>query len=166
LIGTFRGHIVPVPGITPPVHTMSMKFVALALLGSALVVTAPAPDSVWPVAGSLVASAHAQAAKPAAPVVAQAGPKTTPVPGQPKSAIDPRTQEPDCAWIGKRTIRVLVRDDLIAAEGFMHFYTAFACPVPHLSEAFACTFGGLKEMMEFGFEVRVESCWADPRNQR
>lgn len=144
---------------------MRKTLVALAIAGLAVVVTGPAPDGVWPLAGTLVRPAHAETTMPAtaAQLLAQAT-KTTP--GTPKSTIDPRTQEADCAWVGKRTIRVLVRDDLIAAEGFMRFYTAFNCPVPHLSSAFACTFGGLKEMMEFGFEERVEACWADPRTQR
>ncbi len=150
---------------------MRKSLMALAIVGSALSGTALVAGGAWPHFGGPVRTAHAaETVRPGAPalLLAQQGTTKTavPAPGTPKSTIDPRTQEADCSWVGKRTIRVLVRDDLIAAEGFMRFYTAFGCPMPHLSSAFACTFGGLKEMMEFGFEERVEACWTDPRTPR
>lgn len=149
---------------------MRKTLMALAIGGSAFVGAVPVPGGAWTDFGGSLRPAHAaETARPVTPaqLLAQGAAKTAvPAPGTPKSTIDPRTQEADCAWVGKRTIRVLVRDDLIAAEGFMRLYTAFGCPVPHLSGAFACTFGGSKEMLEFGFENRVEACWSDPRTHR
>lgn len=47
-------------------------------------------------------------------------------------------QSAECAWIGQRTITVLMNDDLIAAESFTRLYGLFYCPMEHLAQAFAC----------------------------
>lgn len=76
-----------------------------------------------------------------------------------------RSANADCMWTGKRTIQVLTRDDLIAADGFLKFYNTFGCPVRHLSAAFACTVDGLGETDAKALEARIEACWADPSAQ-
>ena len=93
--------------------------------------------------------------KPAAPLVKPASP-----PRERTTAL--RHENADCAWTGKRTVQVLVRDDLIAADGFFKFYNAFGCPVGHLSEAFSCTVDGLGDADARAVEVRIETCWNNP----
>jgi hypothetical protein len=67
-----------------------------------------------------------------------------------------------CTWVGKRTIRVLMRDDLIAADGFLKFYRTFGCPVDHLGKAFGCSLIGTSGAPAKQVEERVDACWTDP----
>jgi hypothetical protein len=97
-------------------------------------------------------------AKPAIPAVKPMSPVRL-------RAAASRSENADCAWTGKRTVQVLVRDDLIAAEGFFKFYNAFGCPTQHLSEAFSCTVDGLANTDAQALEARIDACWSDPSAQ-
>jgi hypothetical protein len=97
----------------------------------------------------------APAAKPAAPLIKPASPARQHPTGD-------RSAQPDCAWTGKRTVQVLVRDDLIAADGFFKFYSAFGCPVPHLGAAFGCTVDEPDLADAKALDARIEACWDDP----
>lgn len=100
--------------------------------------------------------------------VAQASPPEAAEPSPPRRARpapprrDPRVDTSECAWVGKRTIRVLMRDDLIAAEGFLKFYNAFGCPVRYLGQAFGCALAGTDGAPAKDVENRIEACWKSP----
>jgi hypothetical protein len=97
--------------------------------------------------------------------LAQAGPAARPAPQQPHRAARPsdlRAATSECAWVGKRAVRVLMRDDLIAAEGFLKFYSAFGCPTRHLGQAFGCAVSSSDSGSAREVETRIEACWADP----
>ena len=100
-------------------------------------------------------AASATAEKPAMPAIKPPSPAR-------KRGSGPRNDNADCAWTGKRTVQLLARDDLIAADGFFKFYQAFGCPVPHLGDAFACTVDGLGEAEARELDKRTAACWADP----
>ncbi|MBL27865.1 MAG: hypothetical protein CMM50_10005 [Rhodospirillaceae bacterium] len=67
-----------------------------------------------------------------------------------------------CGWLGRRVVTVLLRDDLIAAQGFMDIYTRFDCPVPHLGLAFGCSVPAAGLESAEAMENRVAACWSDP----
>jgi hypothetical protein len=68
----------------------------------------------------------------------------------------------ECAWLGKRTVRVLIRDDLIAAEGFYRFYQAFDCSPEHLGRAFACAIPAAVVEDRQALQKHAAACWNDP----
>ena len=109
----------------------------------------------------------AQPAPAAAPAVKPPPAHVEPRP-QPRRARapapkrDPRIDSQECTWVGKRTIRVLMRDDLIAADGFLKFYNAFGCPVRYLGQAFGCSLIGTSNAPAKDVEDRVDACWKNP----
>jgi hypothetical protein len=86
--------------------------------------------------------------------VPQRRPEQPPPPG-------PRDGEPavaaECAWIGKRIVSLLVRDDAMAAGDFLPFYLRFHCPEERIGKSFGCVVRNGEATPE-----RVELCWADP----
>lgn len=81
---------------------------------------------------------------------------------RPKPKRESIVDSQECTWVGKRTIRVLMRDDLIAADGFLKFYKTFGCPVQHLGKAFGCSLIGTSGAPAKVVEDRVDACWKDP----
>lgn len=75
---------------------------------------------------------------------------------------DSRASSAECAWVGKRTIQVLMRDDLIAADGFLKFYGAFGCSTKFLGEAFGCSLVETDGAPAREVEARIETCWKNP----
>jgi hypothetical protein len=63
----------------------------------------------------------------------------------------------ECAWIGKRIVSLLVRDDAMAAGDFLPFYLRFHCPEDRIGKSFGCVVRNGEATPE-----RVELCWADP----
>src|SRR5262249_4390178 len=55
------------------------------------------------------------------------------------STAGPKSESaPECRWLGRRTILMILRDDMIAADGFTRLYTTLGCPVDYIGPAFAC----------------------------
>ncbi|MBF0248513.1 MAG: hypothetical protein HQL36_10655 [Alphaproteobacteria bacterium] len=52
---------------------------------------------------------------------------------------------PGCAWIGKRTIQTLLRDDIVAANDYTTMYKTMDCPAKALAEAFSCAVAKINE---------------------
>lgn len=94
-----------------------------------------------------------------APKVAQ--PKK-PYPKPPYPPPKPGTaRAPECAWTGQRLVSVLLRDDVLAARGFLEFYNSFDCPTAHLGRAFGCAIPAAGNGAE-AVQRQIESCWKDP----
>jgi hypothetical protein len=74
----------------------------------------------------------------------------------------------ECRWLGRRTILMLLRDDLIAAEGFTRMYATLGCPLDHIGPAFTCAApqDPLPQTPNPNLEARIDSCWQDPRLRR
>jgi hypothetical protein len=74
----------------------------------------------------------------------------------------PRTEAaPECRWLGRRAILVLLRDDMIAAEGFIRLYNNMGCPMDHLGQAFGCSVPVAQPTAGPAVEAQVDSCWRD-----
>ncbi|HZD26847.1 MAG TPA: hypothetical protein VE631_11335 [Alphaproteobacteria bacterium] len=84
-----------------------------------------------------------------------------PKPGSKPASAQGRAQAPECSWVGERVVTALLRDDVIAADGFQRFYRTFGCPVDHLGRAFGCAvpFAGADAA---GIDARVHACWRNP----
>ena len=157
-----------------------------AILAAAVAVVAFSVVSAFPAEGASGAIMLVQAAgpKPEAPAPKPAPPpepkaeaqppkdapagepsKPTPKPRATASRRDPKVDWRECSWVGKRTIRVLMRDDLIAAEGFLKFYNVFGCPVRYLGQAFGCALGVAEGAPARAVETRIDVCWQDPATQ-
>lgn len=122
-----------------------------------------APPAAQPAPEAAPAAKPAPEAAPAAKPAPQAAPKPPPRRAKaPAPKRDPQVDTQQCTWVGKRTIRVLMRDDLIAADGFLRFYKTFGCPVRHLGEAFGCSLIGTSGAPAKDVEERVDACWKDP----
>ncbi len=83
--------------------------------------------------------------------VAAAAPTTVPAPGR-----------EECAWVGKRIISLLVRDDAMTAGDFGPFYQRFLCPEDHLSQAFGCVVANLDTIESGALADQVDECWREP----
>ena len=70
----------------------------------------------------------------------------------------------ECAWIGKRIIQLLSRDDVVTAGEFHQFYTAFGCSEAHLGAAFGCTVEGATGGSDScaNRPECVSLCWTSP----
>jgi hypothetical protein len=68
----------------------------------------------------------------------------------------------ECAWVGKRIVNLLARDDAQAALDFASVYDRFGCPNGHLTEAFGCVVNRRTTLKIDGLGGRVDQCWSDP----
>lgn len=142
---------------------MRISLVVIATIAAVIFTpTPPARADVAAAGGNAVAQTPTSDAQPPVAVPTPAAPLVKPVSPPRARTTAARSGNADCGWIGKRTVQVLVRDDLIAADGFFKFYDAFGCPVRHLSEAFSCTVDGLDGADARAVELRIEACWDDP----
>lgn len=101
-----------------------------------------------------------QAAEPAKATAAKAAPASVP---QPLKRGDPASSE--CAWIGKRIIQLLSRDDVVAAGEFRQFYAGFGCSETHLGAAFGCAIEGASPGAADACSARsecIDLCWTSP----
>lgn len=71
-------------------------------------------------------------------------------------------QTDQCAWIGKRIVGLLVRDDAMGANDFIPFYQRFQCPEDHLSKAFGCVVANLPTIENNAIGDQLDECWRDP----
>lgn len=137
--------------------------ILLAVIATIAAVTSAAnADVAVGQRGVQVAQSSVAEPSPSVPLSRPAAPVAKPAtPVRPGGTVD-RGEQPDCVWTGKRLVQVLVRDDLIAADGFFKFYNAFGCPVAHLGAAFSCTVDGLEQADPKTLDARIDACWADP----
>jgi len=112
------------------------------------------------------ASFAASEAKPAeheTPAVpAPASPPASAPAAAPVVRIAPGTPpSPECAWTGQRIVLALLRDDVLAADGFLGFYRRFGCPDGHLGRAFGCAVP-LVNADSAPRRQHIAACWLDP----
>jgi len=74
---------------------------------------------------------------------------------------------PECYWLGKKVINLLVRDDVDTAFRHLDLYDRFGCPGGHIQATFRC-------LVRQGADVlvdpktpestnsRVQACWINP----
>ena len=71
---------------------------------------------------------------------------------------------PECVWLGRRVINLLVRDDLDTAFRHLDLYDRFGCPGSHIQASFRCLVvqPPLDQKASDALEERVKNCWDDP----
>jgi hypothetical protein len=92
--------------------------------------------------------------------------KSRPVPRRRPAALEGIDAGPgqtdQCAWLGKRIIQLLLRDDAMAANDFTPFYLRFNCPEEHLAKAFGCLTANSDMIENNALAEQADQCWRDP----
>lgn len=109
-------------------------------------------------------------AVPPAQTPGRTGSKDDHVPSPPRrpmvatTAVEPKDPglSDQCAWLGKRIISLLVRDDAMTATDFGPFYQRFNCSEERLSKAFGCLVANLETVENSVFADQVDECWREP----
>lgn len=125
---------------------------------------------------ALAASPYQTSAEPAAKPAAKAKPVDAARPAPRPATPSPKALPPDiageCAWVGKRVISLLARDDVEQAARFQAFYRDFGCRDSHLGPTFRCVILGDEvsdaataatpgqQPGEDTFTARVDRCWS------
>lgn len=68
----------------------------------------------------------------------------------------------ECAWVGKRIVSLLVRDDAMAAGDFVPFYLRFHCPDDRIGKAFGCIVRTGEATPNDVLAERIDQCWSNP----
>lgn len=70
----------------------------------------------------------------------------------------------ECAWIGKRVLSLLSRDDVDQANRFMNFYRLFGCKENHIGPSFRCVISDASAgaLNAEDMAARVDRCWNSP----
>lgn len=70
---------------------------------------------------------------------------------------------PGCAWIGRRAVMSIVREDMVAANDLMTLYRGFSCEPDRPRRALDCVVQTpLADEAEL-VSARIDACWTDPR---
>jgi hypothetical protein len=79
----------------------------------------------------------------------------------------PRSESsPECRWLGRRTVLMLLRDDLIAADGFTRMYTTLGCPLDQIGPVFACVAPQAQVPQGQSLETQIDYCWTETSKLR
>jgi hypothetical protein len=66
---------------------------------------------------------------------------------------------PECYWLGKKVINLLVRDDIDTAFRHLDLYDRFGCPGGHIQATFRC-------LVRQGADILVDPKMPEPTNNR
>jgi hypothetical protein len=79
-------------------------------------------------------------------------------------AINGPAGNPECVWLGRRVVNLMVRDDLDTAFRHLDLYDRFGCPGGHVQAAFRCLarFGTPDLKAADALNSRVHACWVNP----
>src|SRR5262245_31308196 len=71
---------------------------------------------------------------------------------------------PECAWLGRRVVNLLWRDDLDTAFRPLGLYDRFGCPSAHIQPTFRCLVrqGHIDAKAQETLNGRVHACWLNP----
>jgi len=74
---------------------------------------------------------------------------------------------PECYWLGKKVINLMVRDDVDTAFRHLDLYDRFGCPAGHIQATFRCVVrqGPIDPKAEEKIANRVHACWINPGNE-
>ena len=83
-------------------------------------------------------------------------------------AINGPAGNPECVWLGRRTVRLMWNDDLDTAFRHLDLYDRFGCPGGHIQATFRCLtrFGStIDDKVPRSLDSRVHACWINPGAQ-
>ena len=86
---------------------------------------------------------------------------------QAAQAINGPAGNPECVWLGRRAVTLILRDDLDTAFRHLDLYDRFGCPGNHIQAAIRCvTRFGIPDQKEAeALYNRVHGCWVNPAAQ-
>ena len=82
-------------------------------------------------------------------------------------AINGPAGNPECVWLGRNAVQMMLRDDLDTAFRHLDLYDRFGCPGGHIQATFRCVArSGIPDVKETQ-KTRdlVHSCWVNPASQ-
>lgn len=146
-----------------------MTLARIGIVGVLACVVAAAPADARAGQPPVIVAQY-KATPPATIPPARTGEKDEHVPSPPRrpmvTTMAPEPAEPglsdQCAWLGKRIISLLVRDDAMTATDFGPFYQRFNCSEERLSKAFGCLVANLHTVENNVFADQVDECWKEP----
>lgn len=82
-------------------------------------------------------------------------------------AINGPAGNPECVWLGRRAVQLMLRDDLDTAFRHLDLYDRFGCPGGHIQATFRCVarFGIPDIKAAEAIRVQVHTCWVNPAAQ-
>ena len=86
---------------------------------------------------------------------------------QAAQAINGPAGNPECVWLGRRVVKLMLDDDLDTAFRHLDLYDRFGCPGGHIQAAFRCVtrFPALNPKEADAINSRVHGCWINPAAQ-
>ena len=69
---------------------------------------------------------------------------------------------PECMWLGRRAVGLLVRDDLDTAFRHLDLYDRFGCPSGHVQATFRCVLLLGDDPKGEKLSARTHACWINP----
>jgi hypothetical protein len=76
---------------------------------------------------------------------------------------------PECVFLGRKAVGLLLRDDLDTAFRHLDLYDRFGCPSGHVQATFRCLLnqgttgqGTIDPKVEAIISARIHSCWINP----
>jgi hypothetical protein len=90
-----------------------------------------------------------------------------------QKAIAGPAGNPECVWLGRRAIGLLLNDDLDTAFRHLDMYDRFGCPAGHIQASFRCLLLQHADSVDTKADpkagdtrnARVQSCWLNPSQQ-
>ena len=149
-------------------YVILLTFGIVLASGGLSLPAALAQDTAQPKAQETPQPKAQDAPQPQPKPVPKAQPKRAPAAGEPAAPVaaePPAKPEPPagCAWIGKRVIQSLLRDDAVTAQDFDRLYRTFDCSGEHLRVAFDCTVADGAPQTANEAQTRLDGCWNDPK---
>ena len=73
---------------------------------------------------------------------------------------------PECIWLGRRVVSLLLRDDLDTAFRHLDLYDRFGCPGGHIQATFRCLVRqAVDPKAQDATALQVNACWINPSLQ-
>jgi hypothetical protein len=80
---------------------------------------------------------------------------------------------PECVWLGRRVVSLLLNDDLDTAFRHLDMYDRFGCPSGHIQASFRCLLLQHADSIDTKADpktgdsrsARVQACWLNPNQQ-
>src|SRR5476649_1799082 len=83
-------------------------------------------------------------------------------------AINGPAGNPECVWLGRRTVILMSHDDLDTAFRHLDLYDRFGCPGGHVQATFRCLvrfFSAIDPKVPDSLNGHVQACWINPAAQ-
>jgi pyruvate/2-oxoglutarate dehydrogenase complex dihydrolipoamide acyltransferase (E2) component len=83
-------------------------------------------------------------------------------------AINGPAGNPECVWLGRRVVQLVLVDDLDTAFRHLDLYDRFGCPGGHIQAAFRCVtrfMAQIDDKVPNSLRDHVHACWINPAAQ-